>query len=419
MPSEEQSVPKIKVGIGFVTGRKSFQKVLKTHIFHWEESEVPGKENISLCLLVAYDLKYSNTKSTDYTNVSKEVLTLIDETYFIDGAAIRQEISHLETEGVIDEAQAKLLFGNGYAARRNALLYTAMKNNMDYLIFLDDDEYPMAVTKIRSATAWSGQHILSSHLYYIQDADITNGHHCGYVSPLPHVKFNDAMNENDFHRFVEAISNDAINWDSVCSIMGNGGVSYADIAMLATDVAEVVDEVNHTKFISGSNLCINLSNPRRVNPFYNPPGARGEDTFLSACLSERTVLRIPYYTFHDGFSAYSHLMDGVLPVKLDNVQADSEKITTRFYRACIGWVRYKPLLLFITQREQYELRITEMRENLSVTLPKICAYFGSDSFMNISKEFERYHKNVTKHYNQFLEGQDAWGKITEYLSKSR
>jgi hypothetical protein len=110
-------------------------------------------------------------------------------------------------------------------------------------------------------------------------------------------------------------------------------------------------------------------------------------------------------------------MDGVLPVKLENVQADSEKITTRFYRACVGWIRYKPLLLYITQREQYESKINEMRENLLVTLPKICAYFESDSFMNISKEFERYNKNVARHYGQFIESQAAWRKITNYLSK--
>lgn len=417
MPIEERSLPKVKVGIGFVTGRKSFQKVLRAHMFHWEESEVPGKENISLCLLVAYDLKYSNTKSTDYTNVSKEVRALIDETYFIDGAAIRQEIRHLEISGVINRAQVELLFGTGYAARRNALLYMAMKNNMDYLIFLDDDEYPMAVTKIRSATAWSGQHILSSHLHYIKEADITNGHHCGYVSPLPFVEFNDVMTKADFQRFIEAISNDAISWDSVCHIMDNGGVTYADIAILATDIADEVAESNHTKFISGSNLCINLTKPNRVNSFYNPPRARGEDTFLSACLSQRKVLRIPYYTFHDGFSAYSHLMDGVLPVKLENVQADSEKITTRFYRACVGWIRYKPLLLYIAHMDQYEEKISEMRENLSATLPKVCAFFGSDSFMDISKEFERYQKNVTKHYAQFVESQVAWRRITNYLSK--
>ena len=56
------------------------------------------------------------------------------------------------------------------------------------------------------------------------------------------------------------------------------------------------------KFISGANLCFNLKNYKNFPPFYNPPGARGEDTFLSTCLSECSVRKVPCYTFHDGFS---------------------------------------------------------------------------------------------------------------------
>lgn len=418
MPDNQRSMTKTKVGIGFVTGRESFQKVLEAHIFHWEESDMPEKENISLNLFVAYDLEYSGTKPSDYTDINENVRELIDEAFFIDGAKVPQEVASLVHEGVINDKQAGSLFGSGYAAKRNTLLYLALKNHMDYLIFLDDDEYPMAVTKIRSATAWSGQHILSSHLYYIQGADITNGHHCGHVSPLPFVTFNKAMTENDFHRFINAISNDSVNWKSVCSIMDNGGTTYADIDVLSTDIAEEVEETRHTKFISGSNLCINLTKPQRVSPFYNPPGARGEDTFLSTCLSERKVLRIPYYTFHDGFSTCTHLMDGALPVKMDSVQADCEETTTRFYLACIGWIRYKPLLLYITQREQYEKAIEETRASLAKTLPQVCAFFGSNRFMDISREFERYHENVEKHYRQFLENQKTWEKITDYLSEN-
>jgi len=407
----------IKVGIGFATGRKSFQKVLKTYVYNWRESGLTGKENVSLNLLVAYDLKYSNTKSTDYTNVSKEVLDLIDETYFIGSTAIKQEIDYLMRENVINDAEAKLFFGSGYAAKRNAVLYTAMKNNMDYLVFLDDDEYPVAVTKTRSTAIWGGQHVLSTHLENIKQADITNGHHCGYISPIPYIKFNDIMSEADFRQFIEAISNDIINWDTIRSVMNNGGVTYADTKILVSDAAEEVPEVNHTKFISGANLCINLTKPDRVSPFYNPPGARGEDTFLSTCLSQRKVLRVPCYAFHDGFSTYNHLMYGVLPTKLKYIQADSEQIITRFYRACIGWIRYKPLLLYITQRENYEDKIKEMRDKLAATLPKICAYFGREDFMIVSKELDRYDKNVKKHYEQFLETQQIWTKINTFLAE--
>lgn len=407
----------VKVGIGFATGRKSFQKVLKTYVYGWLESDMPGKENVELDLLVAYDLEYTNTKIRDYTNISRDVRDIIHETYFYSSLAIANEVDYLTGKNVITKEEGKLLFGGGYAGKRNSILYGAIKNKLDYLLFLDDDEYPMAVSKTRATAVWGGQRVISDHLSHIGDADITNGHHCGYISPIPYLSFNETLPESDFRLFVEAISNDIVNWDNISALMRNGGATYADIKILTTDEAEEVQEVNHTKFISGANLCINLTKPPRVYPFYNPPGARGEDTFLSTCLGDRKVLRVPCYTFHDGFSTYSHLMDGVLPIQLMYIKADNEAVVTRFFKACIGWIRYKPLLLYITQRDEYEDKIRQMRESLRATLPQICAYFGRDDFMDIAKELERFHTNVKKHYSHFTQTQKAWEKIMIFLSK--
>ena len=227
------------------------------------------------------------------------------------------------------------------------------------------------------------------------------------------------MTEVDFRLFIEAISNDIVNWDSIRTVMSNGGVTYADTKILTSDLAEEVEETNHSKFISGGNLCINLTTPDRTFPFYNPPGARGEDTFLSTCLSDRKVLRVPCYAFHDGFSTYRHLMNGVLPTRLKYIEADSEKIVLRFYNACIGWVRYKPLLLYITQRDQYDKKMDEMKDKLATSLPKICEYFGMNEFNNVAKELEKYDKNVEKHYQQFIESRNAWTKITDYLAENK
>jgi len=154
-----------------------------------------------------------------------------------------------------------------------------MKHGMDYLIFLDDDEYPLAVTKSRQTAIWSGQHILSCHLRAIVKADITYGHHCGYISPIPSITFNDLLDEETFRIFIEAISNDIVTWETTRKVMANGGVTYASTAVLTSEDAVEVEEVNHAKFISGSNLCINLTQPERVFPFYNPPNARGPQTF--------------------------------------------------------------------------------------------------------------------------------------------
>jgi len=405
----------IKVGIGFATGRKSFQKVLRTNIYTWKESGLVENKRVSINLFVAYDLNYQKTKETDYTNIHSELVEQIDSSKFIGSIAINEEIAYLIHEDVININEARLIFGRGYAAKRNAVLYNAIKNNMDYLIFLDDDEYPMAVTNTRKTAIWGGQHVLLNHLKNITEADITHGHHCGYISPIPYMEFNDTMTEADFRTFIEAISNDIINWDNLKNVMKNGGVTYADTKILTSDDAIEVQEINNAKFISGANLCINLTNPRRIFPFYNPPGGRGEDAFLSTCLSKRKVLRVPCYTFHDGFSTYNHLLEGVLPIRLKFIQADSEKITTRFYKACIGWIRYKPLLLYITEPDRYQEKIKEMREQLQETLPKICAYFGKPDFINVLTELEKYHKNVEKHYCEFLETQRIWARIMEHF----
>ncbi len=406
----------IKVGIGFATGRRTFQRVLRTNIYNWNESGLVENKRISLNLFVAYDLNYHKTLITDYTNIHPELVEQIDSSKFIGKIAIEEEIDYLIRENVINIDETRLIFGKGYAAKRNAVLYNAIKQNMDYLIFMDDDEYPLAVTNTHTTTIWGGQHVLLNHLKYITQADITHGNHCGYISPIPYIEFNDTLTEADFRSFIEAISNDIINWDTLKTIMKNGGVTYANTKILTNDNVIEVQETNHAKFISGANLCINLTDPRRIFPFYNPPGARGEDTFLSTCLSERKVLRVPCYTFHDGFSTYNHLLEGVLPIRLKFIKADTEQITTRFYKACIGWIRYKPLLLYITQPDRYEEKIAQMREQLNETLPKICTYFGQPDFINVLGELEKYHKNVEKHYHVFLETQRIWAKIMEHFA---
>lgn len=407
---------KIQVGIGFATGRKNFKNVLNTYIYNWKECGLIETQNVKLNLFIVYDLKYNKTRSTDFTNISNTLFDMVDDIHFLNEEYISREIELLINENVLSETDTNSFFGSGYAAMRNTILYAAIKNKMDCLLFLDDDEYPLAVTKTQNTAIWSGQHVLKLHLQNIENADITNGHHCGYISPIPHIEFNDVLTENDFQMFIEAISNDIVNWENLKEIMSDGGLTYADKKILINNTQEEITEISNAKFISGANLCINLTDPHRTSPFYNPPGARGEDTFLSTCLRDRNVLRLPCYTFHDGFSIYNHLLSGVLPTKLNRIEADSKPVISRFYHACIGWIRYKPLFLYITQRDDYNDKIERMRTNLQNTLPKLCAYFNSNDFIQILNELEIYHKYVDQHYKHFMDNQVVWTKICDQLS---
>jgi len=112
---------------------------------------------------------------------------------------------------------------------------------------------------------------------------------------------------------------------------------------------------------------------------------------------------------------YTTLLKGVLPKKLSPVSTGSKKVVARFYFACIGWVRYKPLLLYITQRESYSVTIQKMKNGFKKTLPLLSQYFDNPKFMNIAYELEKYDRDVEKHYRDFETTKAAWQNIAIYL----
>lgn len=292
----------INVGIGFATGRKTFRDVARTYAENWFESGLAEDETIRLNLFVVYDLNYKNTKPSDYTNLDQRITEILEHPFFIGDSVIAQEAAVLVSMGIISKYEAELLFGDGYGKKRNAVMYYALKSGMDYLLFIDDDEYPLASFKTPQGVIWKGQQVLATHIKHIKNAGITHGHHCGYISPIPQISFDSVLREEDFRLFIETISNDIISWDSIRRKMLDGGITYCCDQKLSE-----VPEINGAKFISGSNLLFNLNSSAAEHPFYNPPGARGEDTFLSTCLSDVKVHKVPCYTFHDGFSTYTHL----------------------------------------------------------------------------------------------------------------
>lgn len=404
----------INIAIGFVTGRKHFQSILTTYVNNWLEHGLIKDKKIRLHLLVAYDLKYSKTEIKDYKNIAPEVAELIDSISFYGKNTVEEEKNKLVEQNILTAKEADLLFGEGYAKKRNTVVYYAFKKKMDRLIFIDDDEYPLSVMKNNYGNlTWMGQSVVGSHIEYSAYSDITHGHHCGYISPIPSIEFNDILKESDFKTFIKAISNEIISWEAVKeNILHNKGVTYANPKIINKKVIQEVEEIQGMKFISGANLCFNLKNcGDKLPPFYNPPGARGEDTFMSTALSDLKVTKIPIYTFHDGFMKYPRIMRGSLPVTLEGVDAQKPLVITRFVNATIGWIRYKPLMIYITQKENYEEIIKKMQKDLTLVIPKFCKYFDTQDFHKILTELNFYHKNVKKHYNNFEATKTAWKKL--------
>jgi len=64
---------RMKVEIDFATGRKHFQRVLRSYVYNWKESELVDRKELTLNQFVAYDLNYKNTKKANYTRISSSV----------------------------------------------------------------------------------------------------------------------------------------------------------------------------------------------------------------------------------------------------------------------------------------------------------------------------------------------------------
>lgn len=409
MPDRE-----INVGIAFVTGRRHFQNVLRSYVNNWLEHGLIAHNTVRLHIFVVYDVDYFNTRSSDYRNVPTELSEMVDSINFYGRNALNEERDRLVAQGLIDAEEGDLIFGEGYAKKRNAALYFAAKKKMDRLLFIDDDEYPLAVSRNRFGNLiWMGQSVLGTHLKYGAKADITHGHHCGYISPIPKIRFDEVLRERDFRNFIEATSNDIITWDSVKrTVIGDNGVTYAHSRILDQQSAWEVDEAMGMKFISGANLCFNLERLNSLPAFYNPPGARGEDAFMSTTLTDHKVVKVPCYTFHDAFLEYRNILNGVLPTELASVDARKPLVLDRFIRASLGWIRYKPLLIYITQPADYDSTMEEVAQKLSSSIPKLCRYFGTPRFEQIQRELERYHRNVHRHFRMFEATRNAWAKVT-------
>ena len=413
MKLDIKEADKIRVGIGFVTGRKNFKKVIKTYVENWGEYGHRKNKKIELHVIIAYDLNYTNAEKEDFIEVEDEINEFIDSVNFISDSDGKDLIRILNKSGLITNEEGNLVFGEGYGRKRNLISYWAIQNNIDYLLFIDDDEYPIAPAKILSdKLTWLGQNVLGTHLEHIKNANITAGYHCGYISPIPYIEFNEKVSENDFKVFIEAISNDIVNWESIKSKLEEGkGATFADMNVLLNSQSKEIDEEFGGKWIAGSNVCLNLTKPESLPPYYNPPGARGEDTFLSTCLSNLKVKRVPCYTFHDGFLKYQQILSGVLPHKLNAIFPQEEMIKRRFIKACIGWVRYKPLLVYITRRSAYSMEVSEIKIKLQKTVPILNSLFQTNEFNQVIKNFELFDKNVKNHYDEFKRVQDYWYKI--------
>lgn len=124
---------KIKVGIGFATGRKNFRRILRSYAYNWRESGIVDDKNISINLFVAYDLMYKGTKKSDYTTIHSDVSDLIEDKIFIGRKEVEQAKRELAEAGIASDEETSLLLEKDMP--RNETLFYIMRLKTRSIIF--------------------------------------------------------------------------------------------------------------------------------------------------------------------------------------------------------------------------------------------------------------------------------------------
>lgn len=403
---------KIQFGIGFLSGRPNVCNIINKYYKDILEQGEEFEKDVEFTIFILYDLEYQHISRQYFYNVIPEVYKKIRIEY-ITPEDIEEEKKILISRFEYNKKDIDLVLGHGYARARNSILYFALKKNIDYLMFWDDDEYPAAsVMKEDKKIKWYPQKNVLTHLKYIQNSDITLGYRCGNMSPVPYIEYNDELTEDDFKNYIDAVSNDAICWDKIDEMRNNdNGMKYADENIVKNGKSKRIKELITKDCLLASGICFNLRRIENIPAFYNPPFARGEDTFLSTLLKECKVLQVPTYHFHDGFLKYTSILRDEYPEMLNKIEIKDNSVEQRFLKVSIGWIKYKPLLIYITDRKNYRQIMDETKKNLEKSISKMNAYFKSCDFSVLISELYKYDKDVRKHYNEYIKTNEVWDDL--------
>lgn len=410
----------LNIGIGFVTGRKNVCNVINAYYGYVKQQMCSYYKNTNITFYILYDTEYQNTKKEDFYNLDAKIFEEENiKVKYITPEYIVQMKEKIKDRYQLKDENVDLIIGNGHAKGRNTIMYEAYHDRMNYLYFWDDDEYPVACIKNEDGSVlWKMQDNVLKHIEMMEetDADITIGYHCGYISPIPYLKFENEEDESCISDFIEAISNEVVTWENIKNrYEHDNGVTYADKIFANGEGAYEMQEQNGAKFVVGSTLCINLNNIDKIPAFYNPVGARGEDAFFSLGLKNCKVLKLPVYHFHDGFLKYKSIMKNKFPEKLRLILYSEDEVEKRFYKACLGWIKYKPLFVYLLKKDRYREIIDNVYKKLENSVGKINKLSVEYDFHDVYNALKQYDMNVEEDYNKYILTNKIWNELKTKL----
>ena len=156
------------MGIGFVTGRPNACNIINKYYKSILEQAKRYNENVNITIFILYDIEYQQCVKEEFYKINPNVYKDLHIKY-ITPENIEEDKKILRGRYGFTTKQADYMLGYGHAKGRNTLMYYALKRKIDYLIFWDDDEYPVACVKRNDGEIdWIPQDNIIKHLENIK-----------------------------------------------------------------------------------------------------------------------------------------------------------------------------------------------------------------------------------------------------------
>lgn len=399
-----------QVHLAYCSGRRTLPLVagmLARALERWGHPET-----CDLHLSVVYDPAFQGLSPLDFSLPGEVERRFRGVSYLGPGAW--EQLAWLRRGFGLSEAGfVALLRPRGYSSQKNLALVHALLAGAECLLFLDDDEYLAAPFPGKDGQLeWEEGDLLGVHLRGLQGAAITHGVETGYSMPVPS-DLDQYLGEELRRRLGEALALGSEFIDGKSFLRSAEPVRCGDRDLLR-GLPCPVGTVRGVKPMSGGNIAFDLNAVRagHIPPYFNPPGARGEDSILGAQLSEVEFHRVPACIFHDPFQRYPGIARGEYPSQLEGVGADPESLE-RFCRAFIGWLRYAPLLLRLTVADdrKREERLGRMQAELAELGPALARGLGWPGFAQGAEELQRYRGRMESDWEDLQRAREAWFRL--------
>ena len=356
---------------------------------------------------------YSHTKD-DATIASVEKRIPLHLLQASDPESLREEMRQTSLSlgtihGLLDQPDGGETGEIPYGAYRNIVLFKALLDGIDYLLFFDTDVEPRVLTHLEGQDAqWQEIDFIGTHMRSLTKDDVsaTTGEYSGYyiIPPMSFPGLGELLTGLGKGMALEYMED---CHEHQCLNLGSVSPGLP----------------KPTNKPLGGNLGLNLRKAWRLAPFYSTMytvsgltvKARGEDTLLGQAISSSNgkVMDVDLLIFHNTYDGFPQVPD-----------IRKKSIRDRFYWACLGWIGRNPFLSWYLDQVghlQTDLRseTTLQRIGLEIGGEKTAAYLHDPRFNGLADAFEASYAGLPDAIERYQGLMQGWGELLRVIGRGQ